>query len=78
MHKVRSFLEGLFIGAMVGGGVALLLAPKSGPELQDSVRGYVDHLIEEGKAAAEARRRDLERQLEALKEGRPAITGSDM
>lgn len=71
MRKTLSFLGGLLLGAATGGGVALLLTPKSGPELQQEVQDYIDHLIKEGQRAAEARRLEMEQQLEAFKRGRP-------
>ena len=71
MRKALSFLGGVIFGAAAGGTVALLLAPKSGPELQQDIQDYIDHLVEEGKIAAEARRREMEEQLEAFKQGRP-------
>lgn len=71
MRKTLSFLGGLIVGAITGGSIAILLAPKSGPELQQEIQAYVEHLIEEGKNAADARRRELEEQLEAFKQGRP-------
>ena len=36
-HTTRTFLAGLVIGALVGAGVALLLAPKSGAETRLAV-----------------------------------------
>jgi gas vesicle protein len=71
MRKTFSFLGGLILGLITGGSVALLLAPESGPELQREIKDYVDHLIEEGKMAADARRREMEQQLDAFKRGRP-------
>jgi gas vesicle protein len=56
---------------VAGGALALLFAPASGQELQQQIQEHVDQLIEEGKAAAEARRLELEAQLEAFKQGRP-------
>ncbi len=76
MRKALSFLEGLFLGAMIGGGAALLFAPKSGSELQEDIQTYVDHLVAEGKKAADVRRQDLEQQLEAFKQGHPLPTAT--
>jgi hypothetical protein len=45
------------------------MAPSSGPELQKRIRTRVDDLIEEGQQAADARRAELEAQLEAFKRG---------
>jgi len=71
MRKITSFLVGLLAGAVVGAAAAILLAPYSGPELQERVRTRVQGLIEEGKRAAAARRAEMEAQLEAFKRGAP-------
>lgn len=71
MHKFLMFVAGLLTGVMTGGLLALLLTPQPGSALQDSIRGGIEHLVEEGKTAAEARRQELETQLEAFKQGRP-------
>jgi gas vesicle protein len=72
MRKVFSFLGGMMVGAFTGGLLALLLAPETGPELQQQIRDYVDQLVNEGKDAARQRRLELEQQLEAFKKGKPA------
>ena len=71
MRKAISFIAGLLIGVVTGGSLMLLLTPLSGPKLQSQVQEYVNRLIEEGKTAAEARRAELETQLEAFKQGKP-------
>lgn len=76
MRKALSFVAGLLIGVVTGGGLAVLLTPVAGPELQNKTRDYVNRLIEEGKAAAEARRAEMENQLEAFKQGKPLGTGT--
>ncbi len=73
MRKVLSFLAGLILGGLTGGVAALLFAPAPGDELKKQIQHYIDHLIEEGKSAAEARRLELEQQLEAFKQGRPIV-----
>lgn len=76
MRKALSFVAGLMIGIVTGGSLALLLTPTPGPELQRRAQEYVQRLIEEGKAAAEARRAEMETQLEAFKQGKPLGTGA--
>lgn len=71
MRKAFSFLAGLLAGATVGTAAAILLAPYSGPELQERIRTRVQGLIEEGRRAAVARQAELEAQLEAFKRGTP-------
>lgn len=76
MRKALSFMAGLMIGIVTGGSLALLLTPTPGPELQRRAQEYVQRLVEEGKAAAEARRAEMETQLEAFKQGKPLGTGT--
>lgn len=76
MRKVLSFIAGLLVGVVTGGSLVLLLTPVSGPQLQHQTQEYVNRLIEEGKAAAEARRVELEIQLEAFKQGKPLASGA--
>ncbi len=77
MRKFAAFIAGMAAGIVTGGMLSLLFAPQSGPELQNTIRDRVDQLIEEGKSAAEARRLELEAQLESFKQGRP-ITLQEM
>ncbi|MDY0020189.1 MAG: YtxH domain-containing protein [Anaerolineae bacterium] len=71
MRKVFSFLAGLLIGVITGGALGLLFAPESGAAVKQKIQEYMDRLIDEGKAAAEIRRQELEAQLEAFKQGQP-------
>jgi len=71
MRKAVSFFAGVLAGALVGGMAALLLAPRSGSELQEQIRARVQELIEEGRRAAAARRAELEAQLDAFRRGEP-------
>jgi gas vesicle protein len=73
MRKTLTFLGGLLAGGLVGGLTGILMAPSSGEKLQQEIKDYVEHLIEEGKEAAEARRLQMEAELEAFKQGRPII-----
>ena len=73
MRKFGVFIAGLFVGLWTGGMLSLLFAPQSGTELQKRVREGVKRLVEEGKTAAEARRLELEEQLESFKQGRPIV-----
>jgi gas vesicle protein len=76
MRKFMVFLAGLVIGLWTGGVLAILFAPQSGAALQQRIREGVDKLVEEGKTAAEARRQELEEQLESFKQGRPIVLQS--
>jgi len=76
MRKFMVFLAGLVIGLWTGGVLAMLFAPQSGMVLQQRIRTGVERLVEEGKSAAEARRIELEEQLESFKQGRPIVLQS--
>ncbi len=73
MRKIFAFLAGLLLGFLAGGVAAVLLTPQSGPEFKRRIQDGVQHLVEEGKSAAEARRLELESQLESFKQGRPIV-----
>lgn len=73
MRKIFAFLAGLLLGFLAAGVAAVLLTPQSGPELKRRIQDGVQHLVEEGKSAAEARRLELESQLESFKQGRPIV-----
>ena len=77
MRKFMVFLVGLVIGLWTGGILAILFAPQAGAVLQKRIRTGVERLVEEGKLAAEARRLELEEQLESFKQGRPIVLQSD-
>ena len=67
MRRAFGFLIGIFVGWMVGGTLALLLAPVSGEKLRDELRSRSSGFTSEIKSAAETRRKQLEDQLEALR-----------
>lgn len=69
MRKAFNFLAGLVAGAVVGAAAAMLLAPYSGPELQERMRTRVQGLIEEGRRATAARQAELKAQLDTFKRG---------
>jgi len=66
MNTSIRFLNGFFIGAIVGALLALLLTPKSGQDLRDEIKREVDEVLAEGRRAAEQRQRELEEQLRQL------------
>jgi gas vesicle protein len=77
MDKTLDFLGGLLLGALVGGTVAMLLAPRSGAETQAALRARIDEVVEEGRRAAAERRAELEAQFaEAKRVVRPATPAS--
>jgi gas vesicle protein len=67
MNRVLSFLVGIVLGSLVGGTIALLLAPESGEQLRAEMRERAVTLQTEVKQAAVARRAELEQQLASLR-----------
>jgi gas vesicle protein len=68
MRRFMSFLAGTICGALVGAVTALLLAPVSGKELQTRFDESLSSITAEVKAAYEARMKQLESELETLRE----------
>ena len=67
MRRVFSFLTGILVGGLVGATIGILLAPVSGEEVRGQIQERSRRLREDIKAVAEARRAELERELEALR-----------
>ncbi len=68
MRRITSFLIGTLIGGMVGASLAILLAPESGQELRHELQQRMNALTSEIRTAAEARKIELQRELEALRQ----------
>ncbi len=67
MRKFFNFFLGLMMGGLVGATVALLLAPTSGEDMRGQLQEQSIRLRDEVKAVADARRAELERELNALR-----------
>jgi gas vesicle protein len=67
MRGVLSFLSGAALGLVVGASLAILLAPSSGNELRKQMQERAERIQLEVREAAEARRKELEQQLETLR-----------
>ena len=67
MHRMFGFLIGVFVGALVGSTVALLLTPESGNELRAELRQRGEGFVGQIRSAADERRIELRRRLEALR-----------
>lgn len=72
MRKFLSFLVGTILGGLVGATAAILLAPVSGGDLRGQLRDRALKIQEEVRAAAAARRAELEQQLATLRAPRKA------
>jgi gas vesicle protein len=67
MRKVFGFMIGIFVGALVGSTIALLLAPEAGEELRAGLRERGQNFFGEIKQAADRRRIELKDRLETLR-----------
>jgi gas vesicle protein len=67
MRKIFSFFTGMITGGLVGATLAILLAPMSGEDIRGQLQERTNRLREDIKAAAQARRAELERELEVLR-----------
>ena len=70
MRQMFGFMIGIFLGALVGSTVALLLAPVPGEELRAQLRARGEGFVVEVRQAAEARRAELTGRLESLRASR--------
>jgi len=66
--RVLKFLLGLLIGGTIGASLVLLVAPQSGEDTQRKLSEKMEMLLEEGKKAFDARRAELEAQMNALQQ----------
>jgi gas vesicle protein len=71
--KVVRFLFGVILGVGVGWVAGMLLAPKSGEDMRQTVRDRLDQIAEEGRTAAEQRVVELRAEFETAKSPRPAV-----
>jgi gas vesicle protein len=70
MRRFTSYLTGSLCGALVGAVAALLLAPYSGEELRQRTRERLGTFRDDVREAYDARREQLESELEALRRPR--------
>jgi gas vesicle protein len=72
MRRMMMLLAGAMCGALVGSVTALMLAPVSGMEVRQRIRGRVADIRADVIEAYETRRAQLEAELEALRKPRPS------
>jgi gas vesicle protein len=70
MRRFMSYLAGSICGAILGSVLALLLAPVSGQDLRQRARDRLIGLGDEVREAYDARREQLEAELESLRRSR--------
>ena len=56
MRRMFGFLIGIFTGALVGGVIALLLAPESGENLRGQLRDRGQNFLNDIRQTADVRR----------------------
>jgi gas vesicle protein len=74
MRRMFGFLIGIFIGALVGSTVSLLLAPEAGEKLRAELRARGEGLLADVRGAAEIRRAELTERLQSLRAPRTGST----
>ncbi len=62
MGGLLRFVGGLAVGFATGAALVLLYTPQSGADVQQGIRDRVQQAVDEGRAAQEAKREELERQ----------------
>ena len=67
MSRLFNFFVGMLMGSLVGATVAILLTPASGEDLRTQIQERSIRLKDDIKAVAEARRAELERELNTLR-----------
>ena len=67
MRRMFGFLIGIFTGALVGGVIALLLAPESGENLRGQLRDRGQNFLTDIRHSADARRIELRGRLDSLR-----------
>jgi gas vesicle protein len=67
MRQILNFFAGMIMGGLVGATIAILFAPASGEALRLQIQERSIQLKDDIKSVADARRAELERELEALR-----------
>jgi len=75
IEREGSSLGSFMIGALVGAGVALLFAPRSGEETQAQLRTKADELRERAELRVRAAQRELEDRLDRARDGLESRVG---
>jgi gas vesicle protein len=61
------FMIGIFVGALVGSTITLLLTPESGDKLRSEIRARGQGLANQVRSAADERRIELRGRLDTLR-----------
>jgi gas vesicle protein len=71
MNKIINFVEGAFLGALLGSALALILAPSTGDQFRRQMKSKVESFRQELMTAGDERREELEVQLAKLRQPLP-------
>ena len=67
MRRMFGFLIGITVGGLVGGSIALLLAPEAGEDLRNQLRARGQNFFNDVRHAADERRIELRQRLELMR-----------
>lgn len=67
MRRMFGFLIGILTGALIGGVLALLLAPESGEKLRGQLRDRGQVFMNDVRHSADSRRIELRNRLETMR-----------
>jgi gas vesicle protein len=67
MRRMFGFLIGIAVGGLVGGTIALLMAPETGDELRTQLRERGQNFFSDVRHAADERRIELRQRLETMR-----------
>lgn len=67
MNKLFALISGTVIGGLISAVAVLLLTPKSGDAIRSDIKHEVDVILEEGRRAMQAQRREMEDQLAEMR-----------
>lgn len=67
MRRMFGFLIGITVGGLVGGTIALLMAPESGENLRNQLRERGQNFFSDVQHAADERRIELRQRLDEMR-----------
>ena len=70
MNKSSSWLQGAFLGGLIGSALVLILTPYTGEELKARINDYINNVQNEVQQAGVEKRLELETELELLRSGK--------
>ena len=70
MSRIRSWFNGVIMGALVGSALVLLFTPYSGEELKGRATDYLVNVKDEIERAGTEKRKELEEQLSLMQSGK--------